>query len=141
MVRRFTILIGLLALLAMPFASTATATHVTGEFGLGNPRCEGTKIEPVTGGTHSLVGGGHVVITIVNTSAGPTFDWDTQGTATVGLVTVKGGPNHMNYIYSPVATSDTGLHAPFNTNSGKWYGLSHLCFESEKKVPDSDPKK
>jgi hypothetical protein len=51
----------------------------------------------------------------------------------VDQVIVKGGPNANVYTYSPEETSDTGLHTPFNENSGSNYGLSHVlfCYDSE----------
>lgn len=133
MVRRLVTLIGLAALLAVPFASSSVASAHNVETVPGNPVCSETKIEPVASGTYALDGGGHVVITVTNTSNGPTFSFDTEGTALVGAVIVKGGPNANVYTYSPPVESDTGLHAPVNPNNGKYYGLSHICFESEKK--------
>jgi hypothetical protein len=132
MLRRLVFLLGVIALLGMTFATTATATEPTIEKTRGNPKCEGTKIDPVTSGTYALVGGGHIVITVVNTPKGPTFNFDTEGSATVDAVLVKGGPYYHVYIY-PDVESDTGLHAPLNSANQKWYGLSHLCIESVKK--------
>jgi hypothetical protein len=97
----------------------------------GNDTCEGTKIDPVASGTYALASGGTVTITVRNTSAGPVFDFVLSG-ATVGAVTVKGGPNYNVYMFTDADHAD-GLHSPKNPNNGKWYGLSHLCFDSTKK--------
>jgi hypothetical protein len=125
-----------LALFAVVGGSAVTATSVTPELILGNPPCDGTKIDPVAAGTYALAGGGHIVITL---GADKTFSFDTEGSATVSSIVVKGGPNAFLYSYSPPVTSDTGLYAP-NTNSGQRAGLSHLCINSEKKGTP-DPKK
>lgn len=47
------------------------------------------------------------------------------------LVIVKGGPNALIYHYDSWDDWDTGLTAPWNPNSGKWYGISHIqfCFD------------
>jgi len=58
----------------------------------------------------------------------------------VGSIVVKCGPNYSTSIFAPASDGEDGLHAPFNFNSGMWYGLSHLCIESTKKG-DPDPKK
>ena len=93
----------------------------------GNPRCDGVKIEAENiqvGATY-----GPVTITAYDgkyvsfTSSEP-----------IGLVIVKGGPNANLYDYNPAVTSDSNLHAPYNPNSGKYYGISHVNFcEVEKK--------
>ena len=33
-------------------------------------------------------------------------------------------------LYTPNASSDTGLHSALNPNSGNWYGLSYLCLQT-----------
>ncbi len=56
------------------------------------------------------------------------LDWEVTG-AIVFAVMVKGGPAARAYDYTPDgATSDTGLTAPNNPNSGKPYGISNLGF-------------
>ena len=60
------------------------------------------------------------------------FDFTTDG-ATSGAIVVKGGPNHNVYIFAGGTEGADGLHSPLNPKNGKWYGLSHLCIESEKK--------
>ena len=133
MIRRLSLLLALVALLAIAFAPATAAGVTVGEKTRGNPPCAGTKIDPVRAGSHALKGGGHIVIELVDTAGGETFNFDTEGSATVSLVTVKGGPYFLNYIFSPAVEEWDGLHAPFNSNSKKWYGLSHLCIESAKK--------
>jgi hypothetical protein len=126
-----------MALFAVVGGSAVTAASVTPELIPGNPACDGTKIDPVTAGTYALEGGGYIVITL---GANKTFNFDTEGSATVSSILVKGGPNAYLYTYSPPVTSDTGLYAPVNPTSGQRAGLSHLCINSEKKG-DPDPKK
>src|SRR6266508_119347 len=112
-------------LLQMGLAAGAT---VAPTFVSGNPSCQDIdsswtelKIEPVSDQTKS---DGTLSVTIDVT--GNTFDW----TSNIGVdaVIVKGGPNANVYRYDPPAEvkSDTGLHSPFNDNSGDWYGLSHI---------------
>ena len=49
-------------------------------------------------------------------------------------IIIKGGPdNGVLYTYSPGASSDSGLTAPLNPNSGKPYGFSHVCIYTAKK--------
>jgi hypothetical protein len=119
------------ALFAVIGGSTATAASVNGELILGNPPCGGDslKIDPVTAGTYDLVGGGHIVITL---GANKTFNFDTEGSALISSIVVKGGPNAFLYSYDPPVFADTGLFAPIN-GGGQRSGLSHLCINSEKK--------
>ena len=130
-----------LALFAVVGAASVTAGVTISETIPGNPPCDGTKIDPVASGSYALVGGGHVVITVHSTAMGPTFDFDTEGSATVSSVMVKGGPNAILWSFDPAVESWDGLHAPLNPNNGKWYGLSHICFSSEKKDGDGGGKK
>jgi hypothetical protein len=139
--RRLITLIASLFLLGLLGAQSATATvPVPGETMPGNYQCpEGaTEIDPVESGTYDLVGGGTITITVSSTSAGKVFAFSASG-ATVGSIVVKGGPNYHTYIFAGGSSGASGLHSPLNPANGKWYGLSHLCIESEKK--DEDPKK
>jgi hypothetical protein len=63
------------------------------------------------------------------------FDFNTNNNSLlVNSVLVKGGPNALLYIYpGDGRRADDGLHAPLNAANGKWYGLSHICFETTKK--------
>lgn len=134
-----------LMLLGVFAASSVTAAvPVPGSTIPGNYQCsaDGLTIDPVADGTYNLVGGGTITIDVQNTAAGQVFDFTTSG-ATIDMIVVKGGPNYHVYIFTPGVSSAEDLHAPLNLNNGKWYGLSHLCIESTKKVPggDPDPKK
>ena len=134
MKRRIAILsAAVLMLSAIGFGSASAANAPTPETFPGNDTCEGTKIDPVASGTYALAGGGSVTITVRNTSSGPVFDFDASDDITIGSVTVKGGPNYNLYIFAPAVNSAENLHSPLNPNNGKWYGLSHICFEDVKK--------
>ncbi|WP_182378777.1 choice-of-anchor E domain-containing protein [Nocardioides sp. WS12] len=91
---------------------------------------EGFKIDPVTEGEHGVF----TITDIYNTEAGQVFDW--ESTVPILAITVKGGPvanDPQFYSYAPDgALSGTGLHAILNPNSGKWYGLSHLCVKADE---------
>jgi uncharacterized repeat protein (TIGR01451 family) len=63
-------------------------------------------------------------VTISNTDSDlHTFDY--QASWPVNVL-VKGGPD--SNVYSPPASSGTGLHAPVNPNNQKFYGLSNIVF-------------
>jgi hypothetical protein len=91
-----------------------------------NPVCNGTKIEPVATGTYALPNGS-VDITVYDTPAGQEFDFQTDG-GIITSVVAKGGPAYASWDVND--TSATGLHAPLNPNSGYWYDLSYLCFNT-----------
>ena len=92
-----------------------------------NPVCDGTKIDPVSSGTYDLVSGGTVTVTVRETDEGQVFDFDTLDPSNaIDTVTVKGGPAYLSY--SESTSADSGLHAPYNSHSGYWYGLSYICF-------------
>lgn len=143
-VARFGIIFAALALALGGFATTSSAASVTPTLVLAVPgsggqwACDGgTKFDPVLQGTFPADFGGFtgsITITLHNTAAGPTFDFDTgHSYDLVTSVLVKGGPNANLYSYGGSGVqSDTDLHAPLNPNNGKWYGLSHLCFFTEK---------
>lgn len=95
--------------------------------------CNGTKIDPVASGTYTVPFGtstGSITITVRQTSAGSVFDFQTDSPSDlVTSVDVKGGPvAPVTTTYSPGTTSGTDLHSAPNPNSGKWYGLSYVCF-------------
>lgn len=120
---RLTIVAVMLALASMATTGVAHAAHRTVEFVSGNPSCDGgLKIEPVTSGTYD-----GITITV----SGSSFSF--TSTDLVSSVIVKGGPNANIYTYLEPRTSDTGLIAPINPSNGKPYGLSHLCFFTDKK--------
>jgi hypothetical protein len=125
------LLVSTILMFAPSVASSATSgSGVEPTFVSGNPSCADLgystefKVEPVSSGTFSD-GTITVGITVVNTAAGPTFDW--TATRNVEAVIAKGGPNANLYVYDPPATADTGLHAPVGP-SGDYFGLSHISF-------------
>ena len=129
-----TLMAGLFMLSALGVGAASAAVPTPGETVPGNYRCaEGQlKIDPVGSGTYALPDGGTITITVRDTTAGKVFDFTTSG-AEIDSIVVKGGPNYHVYIFAPAVESAEGLHSPFNPNSGKWYGLSHLCIEGTKK--------
>jgi hypothetical protein len=121
-----------------------SAPDVTPTFIAGNPSCQDVdaswtelKIDEPGSGTQSASDGTLSVTITVHPDA--TFDW----TSNIGVdaVLVKGGPNANLYRYDPPAevTSDDGLHAPDNPNSGTYYGLSHIsfCYDTEAQPSES----
>lgn len=132
--------IAVVVMLAMPFAGGTASAHTdkNPQKVEGNPTCgdftDGGiefKIEKSgslgPGDSGQYTDGLLVVdLTIRDTDQGPVFDWATN--FGVDVVVAKGGPNANVYRYDPIATGDTGLHAPLNKESGKWYGLSHVSF-------------
>jgi LPXTG-motif cell wall-anchored protein len=115
------------------FAASVDPVLVTG-----NPTCAdythgGTELkieeggELQTGDSGSYTDGTLVVdVKIYLTESGWGFDW--LSNFGVDAVVAKGGPNANLYLYSPLSTGDSGLHAPLNQTSGTWYGLSHISF-------------
>lgn len=135
--------VGLLVSLLM-IAGTATATHVSATFVAGNKSCgqldtvydHEFKIEPVTAGVHDDPASDFsVTLTLHDTSAGQTFDFDAN--LPVDAVFAKGGDSGNLYVYDPAETEDTGLHAPENP-SGVYAGLSHISF-CFNELPGSPP--
>jgi len=131
----FVIAAMVVALVAQPVAAGhwSSATFIAG-----NPQCAaGHKIDPVSNGTFPMDFGGFngsITITVTSTPSGPTFAFQTDSQFhVVTSVVVKGGPNALLYTYSPGVTNDSGLHSNVNPNNGKWYGLSHICFQTVKK--------
>ena len=129
------------------FSTVATDNWTSVEFVAGNPSCEGGfKYENPLGGDivdgSLTVPGGSISIDVTVTADGPIFAFTATGFL-VDKVTVKGGPNANNFLYSTPEDSDHHLHSPLNSKSGKWYGLSHLCFygDEKKTTPPDDPKK
>ena len=120
-----------LLLIALVGVPSASASLLSVESGLGNPSCDGYKIDPVADGTYTF-DGASFTIDVYQTANGPEFDWSSNYVVT--SVTVKGGPAYNIYMYSG-DTSGSGLHAPVNYSNphNYWYGLSHLCFEASKK--------
>jgi hypothetical protein len=100
----------------------------------GNPSCEGgLKIEPVVSGTYAADFGGFAG-SITVTVSGSSFAFITDSAShLVTSVLVKGGPNANLYDYGAGIAHDDGLTAPINPSNGRPYGLSHLCFFTDKK--------
>jgi hypothetical protein len=98
-----------------------------------------------------------VRITVTQTDQGPTFAFRVLNYPDDHVMTsvlVKGGPlavgsNWYDYgsagpwdangeppinVVAPGVSNDDGLHSPLNTKNknGKWYGLSHICFFTDK---------
>jgi hypothetical protein len=114
-------------------AALAAATAATADRAPVNPVCNGTKIDPVVDGTYALPIG-QVTIHVSQTDAGPVFDFDTgDTTVVVNSVGVKGGTTLLTLTEG--TSSATGVHAAPNPNSGKWYGLSYLCFDTSATSP------
>lgn len=134
-VRHVALFVPLVVVLIVLGAWTASATHVEPALWAGNPTCGNfgsgwteLKVEPVADGQYSK---GALTVTVAVNEGDQTFDW----TSNIGVdaVFAKGGPMGNLYSYDPESTGDTGLHAPFNDNSGSWYGLSHIsfCFDAD----------
>jgi len=135
---RLLVALGILAVILLVSIQSASTASVTPTAFSGNPTCAtlapGTsqqKVEPVADGTF-IKGPLTVTIDVRSTAEGQVFDF----TANIGLdaVKAKGGPGGNLYTYNPETTADTGLHAPVNPNSGKYYDLSHISF-----CYDTDP--
>jgi hypothetical protein len=140
-----------MAVVALATAGIAFADHsppdgpaVAPSFVSGNPSCEGgAKIDPVTSGVHAVNFDGFagtITITVVDTATGPTFTFETDHPShLVTSVLVKGGPNANLYDYlgglGVGLAHDDGLRSPFGAGPGgsKSFGLSHLCFFTDKK--------
>jgi hypothetical protein len=106
----------------------------------GNPGCSDLapglielKVEPVASGSYSDAHGTTVTVAL-HPDDGLLFDWTSS--RGIDAVIVKGGPNSNVYSYDPEAFADTGLHAPMNPSSGKFFGLSHIsfCYDFEVEV-------
>jgi hypothetical protein len=66
--------------------------------------------------------------------SGGTLSFQTNGLAhVVTSILIKGGPdNAVLYTYAPGVWMDSGLTAPTNPNTGKPYGVSHICVYTAK---------
>jgi len=131
-----------------PTGSGATGPDVTASFiagtssnvCLGGQKRDGTDGDLVSGTYPFTFEGfaGSITLDVRNTPQGKVFDFYTDDISNhfVTSIAVKGGPfgaNWYNYGAAKQAGADDGLHSPFNTNSGKWYGLSHICVFTDKK--------
>jgi hypothetical protein len=139
---------GMLALLAAFLLATAADASAAGPTVIsGNPTCAEVgasvgetwselKVEPVKSGDYS-----DGTVSIHLDLNGPAQTISFTATPGVDAVIVKGGDNANAYVYSPDATSDTGLHAPDNPSSGEFYGPSHvsLCYGPDAPGTPGEP--
>jgi hypothetical protein len=125
-------------LLVMLAVQTVTATHWTSRTVVDKSVAQqcvgGTKIEAPQSGVGYIVfyngSQGSITFTLNGTLS---FATD-QPSHVIETLLIAGGPsNAVKYTYVPGASSDTGLTAPFNPNSGKPYGYSHVCILTAKK--------
>ena len=126
-------------LLVMLAVQTVTATHWTSQRPSSARKSQtqcvgGTKIEAPQSGVGYIVFydgfQGSITFTLNGTLS---FATD-QPAHVITSILIKGGPdNGVLYTYAPGASSDSGLTAPFNPNSGKPYGFSHVCIYTAKK--------
>ena len=95
----------------------------------------GQKIDDPVSGVAYVVDFEGTGGTITFTHSGGTLAFVTDHAShVVTSILIKGGPaNAVLYTYAPGVSSDSGLTAPNNPNSGKLYGVSHVCVYTEKK--------
>lgn len=143
--RSRTIVAAASALAAVAVAATAIVAPAGAGRPVFNPVCLGTKIEGGTSGTYALPYGdevGTIDIVVEDLGQGDVVSFTTDDPShVIGSVSVKGGTSILDWSLVGVATPDgvttaSGLHAQLNPSSGKWYGVSYLCFSSGKVVPD-----
>jgi hypothetical protein len=103
------------------------------------PACDGTKIEPVVSGTYAAQFGGSagsITITTNGLDAGGAFGFQTDDPShIVTTVSVKGGSG-LPLSYTVNSWTGSDLHADLNPNTGTWYGLSYVCFETAEAPAD-----
>jgi hypothetical protein len=125
-------------LLVMLAVQTVTATHWTSRTVVDKSVAQqcvgGTKIEAPQSGVGYIVFydgfQGSITFTLNGTLS---FATD-QPAHVITSILIAGGPsNAVLYTYSPGVSSDSGLTAPLNPNSGKPYGFSHVCIYTAKK--------
>lgn len=142
----FGLSVALLIMVGLPgFIGQGQADHVDPQFVEGNALCgdlgdwdQEFKIKEgqVTSGEREDPGGPlEVTLTVQETNEDGevlVFDWSSN--IGVDAVFVKGGPGGNLYLYDPEETSDDGLHAPFNEDSGEFYAVSHIsfCYDQEQ---------
>lgn len=100
-------------------------------------RCVGgTKIDDPVSGTVYTVKYGSATGTIQFAIFNGVLSFSTNGPSNVVTsILIKGGPDHaVKYTYTPGTDADDGLTAPPNPNSGKPYGVSHVCILGAKKT-------
>ena len=125
-------------LLVMLAVQTVTASHwstrTVVDKSVSQECVGGTKIEAPQSGVGYIVfydgEQGTITFTLNGTLAFTTDDLSHVLTS----ILIAGGPaNAVLYTYAPGASSDSGLTAPSNPNSGKPYGFSQVCIYTAKK--------
>jgi hypothetical protein len=146
------ILASTLTLLLLALASRpGLGTHANPQYIDYNAKCadlapngvkwDELKVAPVRDGNHSK-GSLTVTLDVEQSDEADVIAWSTN--MGVDGVFVKGGPGGHFYRYNPPgsdATSDHGLVAPFNENSGKHYKPGHMlfCTRSGQPLPSGTP--
>jgi hypothetical protein len=125
-------------LLVMLAVQTVTATHWTSRTVVDKSVAQqcvgGTKIEAPQSGVGYIVFYDGFQGSITFTLNGSLAFATDQPAHVITSILIAGGPNNaVLYTYSPGVSSDSGLTAPFNPNSGKPYGFSHVCIYTAKK--------
>jgi len=125
-------------LLVMLAVQTVTATHWTSRTVVDKSVAQqcvgGTKIEAPQSGVGYIVFYDGFQGSITFTLNGSLVFATDQPAHVITSILIAGGPNNaVLYTYSPGVSSDSGLTAPFNPNSGKPYGFSHVCIYTAKK--------
>jgi hypothetical protein len=130
------------SMLVMAFAPAVSAAHWSSvesvSARVGQQCVGGDKInipDDFVSGTVYQLGDWAVRIWITDTGAGEVLEFQTSSGHVVNSVIIKGGPvdlSALKYNYVPGTQHDSGLHARLNDNSGKWYGVSFVCFQSSK---------
>ena len=75
-------------------------------------------------------GPGNITFTLNGTLS---FATDDESHVITSLLIAGGPTNAVLYTWADGTDSDSGLTAPFNPNSGKPYGYSHVCIYTAKK--------
>jgi hypothetical protein len=129
-------------------ANAASAPQGVGPPGPGCTRVDGGKIskDPANPTVLPPINGVTIAIWIVDTPGGPEVHWQIldgtfTGTDAINLK-VKGGPDPNGFTCQITNATPTGVcHPPFNPNSGKWYGVSHVdaCPGNTETPPDNTP--
>jgi hypothetical protein len=128
----------LAALMTLSVAGAASAGHTqtanSHETVAGNPKCPGGFAYTLKIEDYDLGVGNYGAIRITEYD-GKYVSWAIRdaylGVYDANLVIVKGGPNAEIYHYDKWDDFGNDLTAPWNPNSGKWYGISHIqfCFD------------
>lgn len=119
----------------------ALSQGLEGTYVAGNPTCADLglgefefKVESETDSGVDFDGYNSVQFSYVDTATGQVVEFTSD--LAFDAVIVKGGPNALYYQFDPEATSATGLSAPINPNTDRYYDISHVsfCFDYELTV-------